>query len=90
MIRSREPYKEEFGNTKLGDKVFYKREKQKMWRGSAVVTRRDGKNVIVKYGGILREMARVHVTRIKSGKKGEEDQESEATERSDEEELGKL
>ena len=58
---------------KLGDKVYYRREKEKMWREPAVIIGRDEKNVIVKYEGMLREVAKVHVTRIK----GEEDQEIE-------------
>ena len=44
-----------------------------MWRGRAVVISRDGKNVIVKHGGMLKEVARGHVTRIKGEKKGEKD-----------------
>ena len=45
--------------------MLYKREREreKMWRGPAVVIGRDGKNVIVKHGEMLREVARVHVTR---------------------------
>ena len=49
---------------KMGDKVYYKREKEKMWRGPAVVIGRDGKNVIVKHGGLLREVARVNVNKV--------------------------
>ena len=39
-----------------------------MWRGTAVVIGRDGKNVIVMHGGLLREVAKVHVTRRKEKK----------------------
>ena len=58
---------------KLGEKVLYKREKEKMWRGPTMFIGRDGKHVKLKHGGMLREVARVHVTRMK----GEEDQERE-------------
>lgn len=47
-----------------GDRVFYKRENEKSWRGPATVVGRIGKTVVVKHGGTIREVARVHVTRI--------------------------
>ena len=34
-----------------------------------VLIGKDGKNVIVKHGGILKEVVRIHVTRIKKGKR---------------------
>src|SRR5678816_2603950 len=40
------------------------REIDKEWRGPAKVIGRDGKTVIVKHGGTLREVARVHITRL--------------------------
>ena len=43
-----------------------------MWRGPAGVLWKDGKNVIVKHGSMLRDVARLHVTRIKGKKKGKE------------------
>ena len=57
----------------IGDEVFYKREGEKEWRGPAKVLGRDGKTVIVKHGGAIREIARVHVTRIGKVKKTEEE-----------------
>src|ERR1044072_409318 len=47
-----------------GEEVYYKREIDKNWRGPAKVIGRDGKVVIVKHGGTLREIARVHITRL--------------------------
>ena len=59
----------------MGDKVYYKKEKEKMWRGPAIVIGRDGKNVIVKHGGLLREVLRVHVTKfVEEGGQGEEEE----------------
>lgn len=49
---------------RIGDKVYYKRENEKRWRGPAKVIGIDGKTVIVKHGGTLREINRVHITRI--------------------------
>ena len=45
----------------IGDQVFYKRNDNVKWRGPGVVIGRDGKQVIVKHGGI---MVRVHVCRL--------------------------
>ena len=50
----------------VGDEVFYKREDEKEWRGPAEVVGVSGKTVIVKHGNSLREIARVHITRIQS------------------------
>src|ERR1700755_1664326 len=47
-----------------GEEVYYKREIDNNWRGPAKVIGRDGKTVIVKHGGTLREIARVHITRL--------------------------
>ena len=49
---------------KVGNEVFYKREGEKEWRGPAIVIAVAGKTVVVKHGDSLREIARVHVTRI--------------------------
>ena len=38
---------------------------EEIWREPAVVIGRDRKNVIVKHGGMLREIMRIHMTRIK-------------------------
>ena len=48
----------------MGDEVFYKRENEDEWRGPARVVAIAGKTVIVKHGDSLREIARVHITRI--------------------------
>ena len=48
----------------IGDEVFYKRENEQEWRGPAKVVGISGKTVIVKHGDSLREIARVHITRI--------------------------
>ena len=51
-------------DTVVGDEVFYKRESENEWRGPARVIGVSGKTVVVKHGDSLREIARVHVTRI--------------------------
>ena len=48
----------------VGDEVYYKRENENEWRGPAKVVGVSGKTVVVKHGDSLREIARVHVTRI--------------------------
>ena len=40
-----------------GDKVYYKRENEKRWLRPAKVIGIDGNTVILKHGGILREVA---------------------------------
>ena len=50
----------------VGDEVFYKRENEPEWRGPAKVIGVSGKTVVVKHGDSLREIARVHITRIQS------------------------
>ena len=52
----------------MADEVYYKRDGEKEWRGPAKVIGLDGKIVVVKHGGSVREIARVHITRI-SGKR---------------------
>lgn len=52
-----------------GDEVFYKRENEHEWRGPAKVVGVSGKTVVVKHGDSLREIARVHITRIQSQQK---------------------
>lgn len=48
----------------VGDEVFYKRENEHQWRGPANVIGVAGKTIVVKHGDSLREVARVHITRI--------------------------
>src|SRR5215469_9827209 len=54
----------DLGQAEIGEKVFYKRNIDKRWRGPAKVVGRDGKTVIVKHDGDLREIARIHITRL--------------------------
>ena len=53
-----------FEEAEIGDNVLYKRENDKEWRGPAKVIGRDGKTVIVKHGGYVTGISRVHITRI--------------------------
>ena len=48
--------------------MYYKRYNNDEWRCPGKVIGRDGKVVIVKQGGSLREITRVHMTRL-GGKK---------------------
>ena len=54
----------------VGDEVFYKRENESEWRGPAKVIGLSGKTVVVKHGDSIREIARVHVTRIQGKSSG--------------------
>lgn len=48
----------------IGDYVYYKREKEKQWKGPGKIIGVDGKTVLVKHGGLLRNVHRIHITRI--------------------------
>ena len=56
---------------KINEEVYYKREGEKEWRGPARVIGIDGKTVIVKQGGAVKEIARVHITRLQGTNKDE-------------------
>src|SRR5215469_4856858 len=49
----------------LGDRIFYKREKEDKWRGLGKVIGIDGKTVVIKHGSLLRNVNRIHITRIR-------------------------
>ena len=51
--------------------MYYKRYNNDEWRGPGKVIGRDGKVVIVKQGGSLREVTRVHMTRLGGKKEAE-------------------
>src|SRR5215469_16111224 len=70
--------------TQIGDKVLYKRENEKRWRGPAKVIGVDNKTIIVKHGSDIRRVNRIHNTRIQEYK--EESQESETENENDQEE----
>ena len=55
------------------DEVYYKRDGEQEWRGPAKVIGTDGKTVVVKHGGSVREIARVHITRVAGAKEKEND-----------------
>ena len=59
-------------DAQIGEKVLYKREGEDSWRGPAKVIGVDGKTVIVKHGGLIREVNRIHSTRIKKFMEEEE------------------
>ena len=54
----------------VGDSVFYKRNISDKWRGPARVIGRDGKQVIVRHGGMV---IRVHACRMQHGNLSEKD-----------------
>ena len=66
----------------VGDQVYYKKDKEGEWRGPGKVIGRDGKVVVVKHGGNVREVTRVHITRLK-GTSNEENEEEEEEEELD-------
>ena len=55
-------------DVEMGDIVYYKREREDKWRGPGTVIGRDGKQVLVKHGGVY---VRVHLCRLQyeKGKK---------------------
>ena len=55
------------------DEVYYKRDGEQEWRGPAKVIGTDGKTVVVKHGGSVREIARVHITRLIGAKEKDKD-----------------
>ena len=59
----------------VGDEVYYKRDNEQLWRGPAKILGVCGKTVVVKHGDSLREVARVHITRIQSSKDKKEQRE---------------
>ena len=63
-----------FEDVKTSDEVFYKRDGEKEWRGPAKVIGIDGKTIVVKHGGSIREIARVHITRMSGIKSKKEDE----------------
>ena len=71
-------------NAIIGENVYYKRKGEKRWRGPGKVIGVDGKVVIVKHGALLRNVNKIHITRIKSIEQRELERDSEITE--DEEE----
>ena len=48
----------------MGEKVYYKRDKEDRWRGPARVIGTDGKTVIVKQGIDVREINRSHIIKV--------------------------
>lgn len=58
----------------IGEKVYYKRENESKWRGPAKIIRIDGKSVIVKHGSTLREIARIHITKIQKYNENEKEE----------------
>ncbi len=70
----------------VGDDVYYKRENEEEWRWPAKVIGVSGKTVIVKHGDSLREVARVHITRIQGSTTRNEETQVMEKEDSDQEE----
>jgi hypothetical protein len=50
----------------MGDMVLYKKDGEHEWRGPAKVIGRDGKTVVIKHGGDVRSVNRVHITKIQN------------------------
>src|SRR5215469_5837918 len=73
-------------DARIGDEVYYKRENEKCWRGPAKILGLDGKTIIIKHGSTLREVNRIHITRIR-GKPKESLSDQEEDEEEDEDEI---
>lgn len=52
------------GAFKNGDKVYFKREEKKEWKGPATVIGKDGKTLILKYGSYIVRAHETHVQKI--------------------------
>src|SRR5215469_8077731 len=52
----------------LGDKVFSKRKKENKWRGPGKVIGIDNKTVMIKHLALLRNVNKIHITRIRKYK----------------------
>ena len=48
----------------MGEKIYYKKDKEDRWRGPARVIGIDGKSVIVKQGSDVREINRIHIVKV--------------------------
>src|SRR6201990_198253 len=48
----------------VGDKVFYKKIGEEKWRGPGRIIGRDGKVVFVKHGALIREVNKIHITKL--------------------------
>ena len=49
----------------VGEKVYYKKDKEDKWRGPAKVIGKDGKTVVVKQDSDVRETSRSHVITVR-------------------------
>ena len=57
--------KQEVEKTKVGEKVYYKKDKKDKWRGPTKVKGKEGKTVVVKQGSNVRETNRSHVIKVR-------------------------
>ena len=44
------------------DRVYYKKKWEEKWKGPGMVIGRDGKTVVVKHGGLLRNLSKIPIT----------------------------
>ena len=59
-----------------GYRVYYKKMGEEKWRGPGVIIGRDGKTVVVKHGGLLMSVSKIHITKIQDygGEKSEREE----------------
>src|SRR5215469_2167566 len=74
----------------VGDKIFYKKEGEDKWRGPGKVIGTDGKTVMVKQGALLRNVSKVHITKINKESLKEEEEESQEEKEENEEKTRKV
>lgn len=53
-----------------GQEVYYKRNDSNEWRGPGIVIGRDGKQILVRHGGLGGVYVRVHVCRLRKAPEG--------------------
>ena len=57
--------KQEAEEINVGEKIYYKKNKEDKWRGPARVLGKEGKTVLVKQGSDIRETIRSHVIKVR-------------------------
>ena len=55
----------QFQTLRLGDKVYYKRDKSDRWQGPGKIIGLDQKQILVKHGSQIIRVHEIHITKVK-------------------------